>query len=157
MLKKHVLIVGVVFCLVAVNSAFAEEKIELHVFHFKQNLEEQWNSFTDEYSNQFPHISFRNEILGGGTNWQPILQGKFAAGEGPDIFIVEGPSQAGGSQLSGRTPQNRVVNFQGPPQLVGEEIPVLVTKAHAHSLEGVVCLEANASLKVVKERSWCGK
>ncbi|MGD8369915.1 MAG: tRNA (N6-isopentenyl adenosine(37)-C2)-methylthiotransferase MiaB [Syntrophobacterales bacterium] len=71
--------------------------------------------------------------------------------------LVEGPSQAGGSQLSGRTPQNRVVNFQGPPQLVGEEIPVLVTKAHAHSLEGVVCLEANASLKVVKERSWCGK
>jgi tRNA-2-methylthio-N6-dimethylallyladenosine synthase len=71
--------------------------------------------------------------------------------------LVEGPSQAGGSQLSGRTPQNRVVNLQGSPQLVGEEIPVLVTTAHAHSLEGVVCIEENISLKAAKERLWCGK
>ncbi len=71
--------------------------------------------------------------------------------------LVEGPSQAGGSQLSGRTPQNRVVNLQGPPHLVGEELPVLVTTAYAHSLEGVVCLEENMSLLAAKERSWCGK
>jgi tRNA-2-methylthio-N6-dimethylallyladenosine synthase len=71
--------------------------------------------------------------------------------------LVEGPSQVGGSQLSGRTPQNRVVNFQGTPELVGEEIPVLITAGHAHSLEGVVCVEDNVSLKVVKERSLCGK
>ncbi|MBW2392021.1 MAG: TRAM domain-containing protein [Deltaproteobacteria bacterium] len=71
--------------------------------------------------------------------------------------LVEGPSQVGGSQLSGRTPQNRVVNFQGPPELVGEEIPVLISAGHAHSLEGVVCVEDNVNLKVVKERSWCGK
>lgn len=71
--------------------------------------------------------------------------------------LVEGPSQVGGSQLSGRTPQNRVVNFQGTPELVGEEIPVLISAGHAHSLEGVVCVEDNVNLKVVKERSWCGK
>jgi tRNA-2-methylthio-N6-dimethylallyladenosine synthase len=71
--------------------------------------------------------------------------------------LVEGPSQVGGSQLSGRTPQNRVVNFQGTPELVGEEISVLITAGHAHSLEGVVCVEDNVSLKAVKERSWCGK
>ncbi len=71
--------------------------------------------------------------------------------------LVEGPSQVGGSQLSGRTPQSRVVNFQGPPQLVGEEIPVLITVAHAHSLEGVACMEEKLSLKIAKERSWCGK
>jgi hypothetical protein len=50
-----------------------------------------------------------------------------------------------------------VVNFQGPPELVGEEIPVLISAGYAHSLEGVVCVEDNVSLKVVKERSWCGK
>lgn len=95
MIRKYVVVSVLMLCLAAVNVALAqEEEIELHVFHFKQNLEEQWNAFTDEYSSQFPNITFRNEILGGGTNWQPILQGKFAAGEGPDIFIVEGPSQA---------------------------------------------------------------
>jgi len=71
--------------------------------------------------------------------------------------LVEGPSQIGGSQLSGRTPQNRVVNFKGSPHLVGEEIPILITTAHAHSLEGVVCLEENVDLKIAKEKSWCGR
>jgi tRNA-2-methylthio-N6-dimethylallyladenosine synthase len=71
--------------------------------------------------------------------------------------LVEGPSQAGGTQLCGRTPQNRVVNFQGPAHLVGEEIPVLINTARPHSLEGVVCVEKNMGLNVVKERSWRGK
>ena len=73
------------------------------------------------------------------------------------LVLVEGPSQIGGSQLSGRTPQNRVVNFKGSPHLVGEEIPILITTAHAHSLEGVVCLEENVNLKIAKEKSWCGR
>jgi tRNA-2-methylthio-N6-dimethylallyladenosine synthase len=60
--------------------------------------------------------------------------------------LVEGPSQMGGSQLSGRTPHNRVVNFSGSPLLVGEEVPVLITTAHAHSLEGVVGMEDVMSL-----------
>jgi tRNA-2-methylthio-N6-dimethylallyladenosine synthase len=73
------------------------------------------------------------------------------------LVLVEGPSQIGGSQLSGRTPQNRVVNFKGSPHLVGEEIPILITIAHAHSLEGVVCLEENVNLKIAKEKSCCGR
>ena len=73
------------------------------------------------------------------------------------LVLIEGPSQIGGSQLSGRTPHNRVVNFEGSPQLVGEEVPVLITVAHAHSLEGVVCLEEKVNLKIAKERSWCGR
>jgi len=73
------------------------------------------------------------------------------------LVLVEGPSQIGGSQLSGRTPQNRVVNFKGSPHLVGEEIPILITVAHAHSLEGVVCVEENVNLKIAKEKSWCGR
>jgi tRNA-2-methylthio-N6-dimethylallyladenosine synthase len=77
-------------------------------------------------------------------------------GQTPRV-LVEGPSQAGGGQLSGRTPQNQIVNFRGPAQLVGEEIPVLITLTHPHSLEGVVCLEEDVRLKAVKERSWCGK
>jgi tRNA-2-methylthio-N6-dimethylallyladenosine synthase len=73
------------------------------------------------------------------------------------LALVEGPSQIGGSQLSGRTPQNRVVNFKGSSHLVGEEIPILITVAHPHSLEGVVCLEEKVNLKIAKERSCCGR
>jgi tRNA-2-methylthio-N6-dimethylallyladenosine synthase len=73
------------------------------------------------------------------------------------LVLVEGPSQIGGSQLSGRTPHNRVVNFEGSPHLIGEEVPILITVAHAHSLEGVVCLEEKVNSKIAKERSWCGR
>jgi len=73
------------------------------------------------------------------------------------LVLVEGPSQIGGSQLSGRNPQNRVVNFEGSPHLVGDEITILITTAHAHSLEGVVSLEENVNFKIAKEKSWCGR
>jgi tRNA-2-methylthio-N6-dimethylallyladenosine synthase len=73
------------------------------------------------------------------------------------LVLVEGPSQIGGSQLSGRTPHNRVVNFEGSPHLIGEEVPILITVAHAHSLEGVVCPEEKVNSKIAKERSWCGR
>lgn len=71
-----------------------DEVTELHVFHFKVNLQTEWQNFTDEYSAMNPDVAFVNEIIGGGSQWLPILKAKFAAGHGPDIFIVEGPAQA---------------------------------------------------------------
>ncbi|MFP3870705.1 MAG: tRNA (N6-isopentenyl adenosine(37)-C2)-methylthiotransferase MiaB [Syntrophobacteria bacterium] len=71
--------------------------------------------------------------------------------------LVEGSSRVGGSQLCGRTPHNRVINFLGPSELVGKEVAVLITAAHAHSLDGVVRLEENMGLQAVKEGSWCGR
>jgi hypothetical protein len=50
-----------------------------------------------------------------------------------------------------------VVNFKGSPLLVGKEIPIMITVANAHSLEGVVCVEENVNLKIAKEKSWCGR
>jgi tRNA-2-methylthio-N6-dimethylallyladenosine synthase len=85
-----------------------------------------------------------------------LEKNKAQVGDIPRV-LVEGPSQVGGSQLSGRTPHHRVVNFVGPLQLVGNEVPVLITTGHAHSLEGVACVEEDISLQVAKERSWCGK
>jgi hypothetical protein len=72
------------------------------------------------------------------------------------LVLVEGPSQVGGLQLSGRTPHNRVVNFTASSQLVGEEIPVLITAAHAHSLQGMVCAEKDGSLQVVRREDHAG-
>ncbi len=67
---------------------------ELHVFHFKVNLVDQWDELTSEYSRLNPGITFNNEIVGGGTDWITVLKTKFAAGRGPDVFVVQGPTQA---------------------------------------------------------------
>jgi tRNA-2-methylthio-N6-dimethylallyladenosine synthase len=50
--------------------------------------------------------------------------------------LVEGPSRAGNGQFSGRTQQNRVVNFVGSKELIGEIICVKITSAYSHSLKG---------------------
>jgi tRNA-2-methylthio-N6-dimethylallyladenosine synthase len=71
--------------------------------------------------------------------------------------LVEGPSKAGEGQLSGRSPQNRVVNFSGQPDLLGREVPVLISTACPHSLQGVVAIEGHHPLPMVKERSCYGK
>lgn len=75
------------------EGATGEENVDLHVFHFKVNLLNEWNNYTNLYSQSHPGVTFTNEIVGGGAQWVPVLKSKFAAGQGPDIFIVEGPAQ----------------------------------------------------------------
>jgi len=50
--------------------------------------------------------------------------------------LVEGPSKRDGTELTGRTSNNRVVNFVGPPELVGQLVDVRITEILAHSLRG---------------------
>lgn len=51
--------------------------------------------------------------------------------------LVEGLSkQSEGSQLTGRTEQNRIVNFDGPAELVGRLVNVRISGAFQHSLRG---------------------
>ncbi len=52
--------------------------------------------------------------------------------------LVEGPSKKNEAQLAGRTENNRVVNFDGHPRLIGEFADVLITEALSHSLRGRV-------------------
>jgi tRNA-2-methylthio-N6-dimethylallyladenosine synthase len=54
--------------------------------------------------------------------------------------LVLGPSKKDPQQLSGRTENNRVVNFSGHPRLIGEFIPVRITEALPNSLRGEVVL-----------------
>ena len=49
-------------------------------------------------------------------------------------ILVEGPSRKDPRQLAGRTENNRVVNFDGPPRLVGEFVDVVITE-----IGGCVC------------------
>jgi len=50
--------------------------------------------------------------------------------------LVEGPSRKDAAELSGRTDNNRVVNFAGHPRLVGRFVDLEITEALPHSLRG---------------------
>lgn len=50
--------------------------------------------------------------------------------------LVEGPSKASNGQMSGRTHQNRIVNFPGSEDLRGELQHVCILAAFSHSLRG---------------------
>lgn len=54
--------------------------------------------------------------------------------------LVEGTSKRDERRLSGRTRDNRVVNFEGGPDLDGRLVPVRVTNATAHALYGTLAL-----------------
>ncbi|MGH8729082.1 MAG: tRNA (N6-isopentenyl adenosine(37)-C2)-methylthiotransferase MiaB, partial [Burkholderiales bacterium] len=52
--------------------------------------------------------------------------------------LVEGLSRKSEAELSGRTDNNRVVNFSGPAEWLGEFVEVKITQALPHSLRGEV-------------------
>ncbi|MFO8152235.1 tRNA (N6-isopentenyl adenosine(37)-C2)-methylthiotransferase MiaB [Thioalkalivibrio sp.] len=51
--------------------------------------------------------------------------------------LVEGRSRRDPSRLAARTANNRVVNFDGSPDLTGTMVDLLITEAQPHSLRGV--------------------
>ncbi|HFD78898.1 MAG TPA: tRNA (N6-isopentenyl adenosine(37)-C2)-methylthiotransferase MiaB [Gammaproteobacteria bacterium] len=51
-------------------------------------------------------------------------------------ILVEGPSRKDPAQMAGRTENNRVVNFDAGPELVGRFVRVRVTEAMPNSLRG---------------------
>ena len=52
--------------------------------------------------------------------------------------LVEGVSRKSESQMTGRTENNRVVNFDGDASLVGSFVDVEITDAYPNSLQGVI-------------------
>lgn len=65
---------------------------EIHVFHFMVDISEQFNAMTAEFTKAHPNIKIVNDIVGGSSDWKSDLKTRFAAGEGPDVFAVDGPS-----------------------------------------------------------------
>ncbi len=64
-------------------------------------------------------------------------------------ILVEGPSKKNPMELSGRTENNRVVNFEGTPDMIGEFVDILVTDVFTNSLRGnVVRREKDMGLRV---------
>ena len=50
--------------------------------------------------------------------------------------LVEGPSRRNAAELSGRTANNRVVNFPGSPESIGQMVEIEIVEALAHTLRG---------------------
>jgi tRNA-2-methylthio-N6-dimethylallyladenosine synthase len=50
--------------------------------------------------------------------------------------LVDRPARKNPEQISGRTENNRVVNFDGPSDLIGEFATVRITEALPNSLRG---------------------
>ncbi|MBS0968389.1 tRNA (N6-isopentenyl adenosine(37)-C2)-methylthiotransferase MiaB [Chimaeribacter arupi] len=64
-------------------------------------------------------------------------------------ILVEGTSRKSLMELSGRTENNRVVNFEGTPDMIGKFVDVEIVDVYANSLRGVVVrTEAQMDLRI---------
>ena len=54
--------------------------------------------------------------------------------------LVEGRAKKNATELSGRTSNNRIVNFPGPDRLLGQFVDIRITTAFPHSLRGDVLI-----------------
>jgi len=61
---------------------------------------------------------------------------------GTQRILVEGFSKKDAQQLKGRTENNRVVNFDGNPRLIGQFVDVIITEALSNSLRARVIVAA---------------
>ena len=84
---------------------------------------------------------FRLQAL---INKQALLISKSMVGAEQRI-LVEGLSKKDPKQLAGRTENNRVVNFDGNPRLIGQFVDVIITEALNNSLRGRVCVDKQTS------------
>ena len=71
-----------------------------------------------------------------GRQAEITLQKNLAEAGSTREVLVEGPSKASNGQMTGRTSQNRIVNFDGPLSSMGKILDVRITFAYSHSLKG---------------------
>ena len=65
--------------------------------------------------------------------------------------LVEGPSKKDIMELTGRTETNRIVNFQGTPEMIGKFVDIKITDVFTNSLRGeVIRTEDQMGLRVLQ-------
>ena len=62
--------------------------------------------------------------------------------------LVDRPSRKDANELAGRTENNRVVNFEGPPDLIGQFVDLRITAAYPNSLRGERIAETQSGVAV---------
>lgn len=66
-------------------------------------------------------------------------------------ILVEGPSKKNVMELTGRTENNRVINFEGSPDMIGEFVDVYIDEVYTNSLRGrVVQRECDMDLRMAR-------
>ncbi|MDP8162763.1 tRNA (N6-isopentenyl adenosine(37)-C2)-methylthiotransferase MiaB [Pasteurella skyensis] len=66
-------------------------------------------------------------------------------------ILVEGLSKKDSTELTGRTENNRIVNFKGSPDMIGKFIDVKITDVYTNSLRGeVIRTEEEMGLRIVE-------
>lgn len=55
-----------------------------------------------------------------------------------EVVLVDGPSRNNEGWMSGRTEQNKIVNFPGGEELLGEMVTVKIVASHTFSLDGEI-------------------
>jgi len=60
-------------------------------------------------------------------------------------ILVEGPSRKNPAQMAGRTENNRMVNFDAGPELIGRFVRVRISAALPNSLRGEFIAEDDVS------------
>lgn len=76
------------------------------------------------------------------VNKQALAISKSMVGSEQRI-LVEGYSKKDAQVLAGRTENNRVVNFEGHPRMIGEFVDVIITEALSNSLRARVKISEN--------------
>ncbi len=90
-----------------------------------------------ELVDEVPHAvkQARLERLQGRINEMAAAIGRSMVGSVQRV-LVERPARKDPRQLAGRTENNRVVNFDGPPALIGQFVELQITEALPNSLRG---------------------
>lgn len=96
-------------------------------------------SLPDETSDEKKRT--RLQILQSRINQRAMQISKQMVGS-TERILVEGPSRKDPNELAGRTENNRVVNFAGSEDLIGQLIDVKISKALPNSLRGELLYNA---------------
>jgi tRNA-2-methylthio-N6-dimethylallyladenosine synthase len=67
--------------------------------------------------------------------------------------LVDGFSRKSDSQVSGRTENNRVVNFDGGRELIGQFVRVRITEALPNSLRAELLAAGEAGTTVLRQKA----
>lgn len=109
----------------------------LFSFRYSDRPKARSASFGDKVD---PEVGLRRLIELQGYQAEVTLRKNLAEVGKTRKVLVEGPSRASNGQMTGRTTQNRIVNFEAPLETAREIIPVKITGAYSHSLRGNVIL-----------------
>jgi tRNA-2-methylthio-N6-dimethylallyladenosine synthase len=90
-----------------------------------------------EFAGQVPHTTAQTRL----ERLQTLIDAQYRAHSermvgATERVLVTGPAARSGSELAGRTENNRVVNFRGAAELIGSYVELRIDAARAHSLRG---------------------